>query len=57
VDVNQSEWDCTLEPLGCGRHAVRLGKRMVRGLANGHGARIAVARGGEPYCSVEALWR
>ena len=34
-DVNASRWDCTLEPIGAGeRHAVRLGLRLVRGLAN-----------------------
>jgi error-prone DNA polymerase len=57
VDVNRSEWDCTLEPIDDGQFAVRLGMRMVRGLANLHGARIALARRGEPYASVEDLWR
>ena len=32
VDVNLSEWDCTLEPGGASRHAVRLGFCMVRSL-------------------------
>ena len=32
VDVNLSEWDCTLEPATDGRSAVRLGFCMVRGL-------------------------
>src|ERR1700746_1682085 len=35
--VNASRWDCTLEPLGDERFAVRLGLRMVRGLANKDG--------------------
>jgi error-prone DNA polymerase len=56
VDVNRSQWDCTLEPIDNGQYAVRLGMRVVRGLANLHGARIALARGGEPYGSVEDLW-
>src|SRR6202012_176833 len=30
VDVNCSEWDCTLEPTAGRYHAVRLGFRMVR---------------------------
>ena len=35
VCVNASRWDCTLEPTGEeDRFAVRLGLRMVRGLAN-----------------------
>ncbi|HZH26990.1 MAG TPA: error-prone DNA polymerase [Azospirillaceae bacterium] len=60
VDVNRSRWDCTLEPPqrpGSRRLAVRLGLRMVKGLANGHAARIVAARGAEPFASVEAVWR
>lgn len=61
VSINHSHWDCTLEP-GRGRYlAVRLGFRQVRGLANAHGAAIAVARAGPdgplPYDSVEEVWR
>jgi error-prone DNA polymerase len=34
VDVNHSNWDCTLEPIGDdGRRALRLGFRQVKGLA------------------------
>src|SRR5258708_3429685 len=34
VDVNHSDWDCTLEPAGeAGRRALRLGFREVKGLA------------------------
>ncbi|MFI4998285.1 MAG: error-prone DNA polymerase [Reyranellales bacterium] len=58
VCVNASRWDCTLEPLGNeGRLAVRLGMRMVKGLANAHGATIAAARADRPYLSVDDLWR
>ncbi len=32
VDVNESQWDCTLEPLDGDRHALRLGFRQVKGL-------------------------
>ena len=57
ICVNRSDWDCTLEPIDGGRyHAVRLGLRMARGLANLHGARIVLARGDEPYASVHDLW-
>ncbi len=61
VCVNASRWDCTLEP-GRGRQgrnglAVRLGLRMIKGLANEHGARLVAQRGGTPYGSVEELWR
>ena len=46
-DVQVSEWDCTLE----GR-ALRLGLRMVGGLAEKEGLRIAAGR---PYSSVSDL--
>jgi len=36
--------------------AVRLGLRLVKGLANAEAATIAVARGEAPYRSVEDLW-
>ncbi|WP_249218887.1 error-prone DNA polymerase [Falsirhodobacter algicola] len=49
VCVNVSEWDCTLEG-----GAVRLGLRMVKGLAEAHAAAIARTA---PFTSVEDLWR
>ncbi len=56
VDVNASRWDCTIEEqTGCWR-AVRLGLRMVRGLSNADGAKIASARGDLPYVTPEDLW-
>jgi error-prone DNA polymerase len=57
VDVNHSRWDCTLEDTGGRTLAVRLGLRMAKGLSNEAAARILAARGGEPFASVEALWR
>ncbi|VDS10567.1 Error-prone DNA polymerase [Paracoccus haematequi] len=62
VCINASRWDCTLEPTGRpedeeGRFAVRLGLRMVKGLANAHGAAIVTARADQPFASVEDLWR
>lgn len=59
VCVNASRWDCTLEARdgGDGRLAVRLGLRMVKGLANGDAARLAAARAGQPFETVEDLWR
>ncbi|WP_159717597.1 error-prone DNA polymerase [Geminicoccus flavidas] len=53
VDVNASEWDCTLEPAELGL-AVRLGLRMVKGLAEAQAVRIAQHR---PYASIGDLWR
>ncbi|TPI76240.1 error-prone DNA polymerase [Mesorhizobium sp. B2-8-9] len=56
--VNASRWDCTLEPISDGGHfAVRLGLRMVRGLANAHASTIVATRADQPFASVEDLWR
>ena len=58
VCVNASRWDCTLEPISdTGRHAVRLGFRMVRGLAEEDAARLVLARADEPYRSIDEVWR
>ena len=62
IDVNHSRWDCSLEPSdadgGAGKYlAVRLGLRMVRGLANDDGAAIVAAREGTPYSSAEEIQR
>ncbi len=62
IDVNHSRWDCSLEPSdadgGAGKYlAVRLGLRMVRGLANDDGAAIVAARGDTPYSSAEEIQR
>jgi error-prone DNA polymerase len=40
-----------------GRKDVRLGLRMVKGLANDHAARILAAREDRPFDSVEDVWR
>ena len=57
VCVNASRWDCTLEPTDDeARFAVRLGMRMVKGLANAHAATIVAARAERPFRSVEDLW-
>ncbi len=58
VCVNRSRWDCTLEPVaGSNRLAVRLGMRMVRGLATAEAARIVAARADQPFDSVDDMWR
>jgi error-prone DNA polymerase len=71
VCINASRWDCTLES-GDGNHAssgsspplpdkelipIRLGLRMVKGLSNDDGARIAAAATDAPFQSVEDAWR
>ncbi|NBW12413.1 MAG: DNA polymerase III subunit alpha [Caulobacteraceae bacterium] len=56
--VNASRWDCTLEPTGApDTWAVRLGLRLIRGLANGDAARLVGARADRPFVSVDDLWR
>lgn len=57
LDVNFSQWDCTLETLGAGRKlfAVRLGLRLASGLAERDGKRLVTARGGRPFASLPEL--
>ncbi|MBX3484437.1 error-prone DNA polymerase [Phenylobacterium sp.] len=56
--VNASRWDCTLEPTDRdSRFAVRLGLRMVRGLANGDAARLVSGRADLPFRTIDELWR
>lgn len=58
VCINASRWDCTLEPTGDdSRFAVRLGLRMVKGLANANAAVIVGARADMPFTSIDDLWR
>ena len=60
IDVNASEWDCSLEP-GRGSAeglALRLGLRMVAGLGTEEGSAVAEARragNGAPFGSVEEV--
>lgn len=57
IDVNHSRWDCSLEPTSGRYHAVRIGLRYARELKNQDGAAIVLARGDEPYSSVEEIQR
>ena len=54
VDVNFSDWDCTLEPGADGQHALRLGFRLVHGLNQQELEKLIAARG-NGYASVERL--
>ncbi|MBS0983395.1 error-prone DNA polymerase [Gluconobacter cerinus] len=57
ICINASRWDCTLERGRNGRYAaVRLGFRMVRGLANAHGAALIASRMPD-YESIDDVWR
>ncbi|MBA3833742.1 MAG: error-prone DNA polymerase [Chthoniobacterales bacterium] len=58
VDINQSRWDCTLEPTDHdGRLAVRLGMRLVAGLHNEEAAALIAGRAELPFGTVEEVWR
>ena len=58
VCANTSRWDCTLESTERdGEFAVRLGMRLVKGLANADAARIVAARADRGFTSVDDLWR
>jgi error-prone DNA polymerase len=54
ADVNFSNWDCTLEPATDGRHAVRLGFRLVQGLSEDELEKLIAARG-NGFSSIERL--
>ena len=57
VDVNFSEWDCTLESVTQPRsktgHALRLGFRMLTGFSAEHADQIVKQRGTRPYVSLD----
>jgi error-prone DNA polymerase len=60
VDVNCSDWDCTLEPTSASasggeiRHAVRLGFRLIGGLSEPELKALVAARG-NGFSSIERL--
>ncbi len=56
VDINHSDWDCTLEPLQDGRCALRLGFRQIKGMKEEEADRIVAARG-DGYGDARSLWR
>ncbi|MGO3983926.1 error-prone DNA polymerase [Pseudomonas sp. SAS7] len=55
VDVCHSEWDCTLEPDAEGTLAIRMGLRLVRGLAEADARRLEQARAQRLWRDVEDL--
>ncbi|QRM34251.1 error-prone DNA polymerase [Microvirga sp. VF16] len=58
VDINHSRWDCTLETTADPRRfAVRLGFRMVHGLANAEASLIPIVRTEQPFSTIEDLRR
>ncbi len=57
IDINHSRWDCTLEPNGEDRFAVRLGFRQVDKLPTAEAAKIVAARAETAFTSVDEVWR
>ena len=55
VDVNDSDWDCTLETSGDSAAVLRLGLRMVKGLSEDAGQRIVAERDNGRYEKVQNL--
>jgi len=55
VDVDSSDFDCTLERGADGSPAVRLGLRLVKGLSGDGGKRVQDARAAAPFASVQEL--
>jgi error-prone DNA polymerase len=55
IDVQVSEWDCTLEPCeeNAGGFAVRMGLRYVKGLGKREWESITAARRAAPFTSVD----
>jgi error-prone DNA polymerase len=55
VDINRSDWDCSLEADDAGVATLRLGLRMVKGLSEEAGQRIVNERVSGEYTQVQAL--
>jgi error-prone DNA polymerase len=56
VSVNDSVWDCTIEPRADGSLALRLGFRQVKGHA-GRRCHLDRRSAGNGYPDVESVWR
>src|SRR5258708_5976202 len=56
VDVNHSDWDCTLERAWNGAPALRLGFRQIKGFGEKDARRLVEQRG-DGYATVRELWR
>lgn len=58
VDINQSEWDCTLEPMGNSQSAsVRMGLRYIKGLLEKDARAIIKGRVVRPFASMNEFSR
>ncbi len=59
IDVQASDWDCTLERCGesAGGFAVRMGLRYVKGLGEGEWQRVEAARRMKTFVSLDDFVR
>jgi error-prone DNA polymerase len=57
IDVNHSQWDCSLEPTPDGTQALRLGFRQIKGFREAGAEVIWQARETQAFCDVYDLWR
>jgi error-prone DNA polymerase len=55
IDVQHSDWDCTLERYTDGSAAARLGMRLVKGFKSAAAERVRCARAEAPFASVQDL--
>ncbi|MGY2378445.1 error-prone DNA polymerase [Pseudomonas sp. SDO524_S393] len=55
VDVQASDWDCSLEPMGEGQPAIRMGLRMIAGFREEDGRRIEAARQRQAFNDIADL--
>lgn len=56
VCVNNSYWDCTLEPDGTGKLGVRLGFRQIKGMPEEDAKWLTACRA-NGYTDIDAIWR
>ncbi|PTX57818.1 DNA polymerase III alpha subunit [Litoreibacter ponti] len=56
VCINESHWDCTIEPDGQGGLALRLGFRQIKSMKEDEANWLTAARG-NGYLTVEDVWR
>ena len=60
VDVNFSDWDCTLEATDNDSPALRLGLRQIKGFGETPANRLVTARhagNGRPFSHIDDLWQ
>lgn len=53
IDINRSDWDCTLESCSSADAALRLGFRLLKGISQTEANAIVAARGSRPFTSMD----